>query len=185
MKRFNSIISRNGFALLLAGACAQAFAQVAVVLPDTSQTTTLNATITEQAKVQVPATVAFTVNDISSNTASAAQSVTITNIALDSATSQLKISVQANAASFTPPVALANTYAAGDVSWNAATWTNATGVTGTLSNTAYNQVATCAADSAACNTTGLVFTIGPKTTIKRSGLHSMVITWKFEEVSGA
>jgi hypothetical protein len=167
--------------LILVGAGA-AGAQTTVSLPDTSQTTTLTASVPEQARVTVPAGVTFNVNDINSSTAASAASVTVDNIALASATKQLRVSIQANAASFTPPVAGATTWSAGDVSWNAATWTNATGANGTLSNSAYNAVATCDADAASCGTTGLTFTLGAKSTVKRSGDHTLVITWKFESI---
>ena len=103
-------------------------------------------------------------------------------IVLAAATNQLTISLQANAASFTPPVAGATTWAAGDVTWNAATWTNATGASGTLSNAAYNTVSTCTADTSTCSTTGLVFTLGAKPTVRRSGSHTIVVTWKFESI---
>lgn len=106
--------------------------------------------------------------------------MTISNIVLATATKQLKLSIQAGAEDFTPPVALATTWSASDVTWNAATWTSATGASGTLSSSSYNEVATCAADSAACSTTGLVFTLGAKGTVKRSGNHAINITWKFE-----
>ncbi len=167
--------------LVLAGAGA-AFAQTTVSLPDTSQTTTLTSSVAEQARVTVPAGVTFNVSNVGSSTAASAASVTVSNIVLATATKQLKVSIQANAANFTPPVAGATTWAAGDVTWNAATWTNATGATGTLSNSAYNEVATCDADTASCGTTGLVFTLGAKGTVKRSGNHTLAITWKFESI---
>jgi hypothetical protein len=77
---------------------------------------------------------------------------------------------------------LATTWSAGDVTWNAAAWTSATGAVGTLSEAAYTEVATCFADSASCSTTGLVFTLGAKNTVKRSGDHTLAITWKFESI---
>lgn len=158
------------------------YAQTAVTLPDTSQTTEATATVSEQAKVQVPAGVTFTVTDISSSTAAPAASVTVTNIVLATATKQLIVSIQAGAAAFSPSVAEAVTWSASDVSWNAATWTGATGATGTLSEAAYNEVATCAADAAGCNTAGLIFTLAPKTTVQRSGNHTLNLTWKFDSV---
>jgi hypothetical protein len=157
-------------------------AQTTVTLENTTQTTTLTANVSEQARVQVPAGVTFNVNNVASNTPASAASVTVDSIVLASASKQLKISLQANAASFTPPVTGATTWAAGDVSWNAATWTNATGASGTLDNGAYNQVATCTADAATCSTTGLVFTLGQKSTVKRSGNHTIQVTWKFESI---
>jgi len=159
-----------------------AFAQQSVTLTDTSQTTTLTATVSEQARVTEPAGVTFNVTNLSSSTAATAASVTVQNIVLATATKQLRVSVQGNAASFTPPVAGATTWAVGDVTWNAATWTNATGASGTLSNSAYTAVATCTADAADCSTTGLVFTLGAKGTVKRAGNHTLVVTWKFESI---
>ena len=167
----------------LMGVCtATAMAQTTVLLPDTSQTTTLTATVSEQARVTVPAGVTFTVTDLTASTAAPAASVSISNIALASATKQLKLSLQANAASFTPPVVSSTTWSASDVSWNAATWTSATGSSGTLSSASYNTVATCDADAGSCNSTGLVFTLAPKSGVKRSGNHTLVVTWKFESI---
>lgn len=159
-----------------------AYAQQTVTLADTSQTTTMTATVSEQARVTVPAGVAFAVTDVSGSTAATAASVTVSNIVLATSTKQMKVSLQGSAASFTPPVAGATTWAAGDVTWNAATWTNATGASGTLSNAAYSTVATCTADAADCSTTGLVFTLGAKSTVKRAGNHTLVVTWKFESI---
>ena len=159
-----------------------AFAQQSVALTDTSQTTTLTATVSEQARVTVPAGIAFNVTNVTASTAATAASVTVENIVLATATKQLRVSLQANAGSFTPPVVGATTWAAGDVTWNAPSWTNASGATGTLSNAAYTTVATCAADTAGCSTTGLVFTLGAKPTVKTSGDHTLVVTWKFESI---
>ena len=159
-----------------------AFAQQTVTLADTSQTTTLTATVAEQARVVVPAGIAFNVANVTANTAASGASLSVQNIVLSTATKQLKVSIQANAASFTPPTIGATTWSASDVTWNAATWTNATGSTGTLSNAAYNTVATCAAAAASCSTTGLVFTLGAKPTVAMSGDHTLVVTWKFESI---
>jgi hypothetical protein len=165
---------------LLAG--VSAYAQTTVALPDSSQTTSVTALVSEQAQVTVPASVTFNVSNVSASTAASAASVTVSNIVLGTATKQLKVSMKANAAAFTPPVALATTWDAADVTWNAATWTSATGAAGTLSSAVFTEVATCAADAAGCSTTGLTFTLGPKTTVKRSGNHTLTLTWKFESI---
>jgi hypothetical protein len=161
-----------------------AHAQTTVPLPDSSQTTTMTATVSEQATVVVPATVTFNVSNVGAiTTSSAAATVTITQIVLSSATKQLKVSMQANAASFTPPVAGATTWSASDVSWLAPTWTNGTGAGGTLSNTAFTALGTCTADVTSCSTTGsLFFYLAAKNTVKRSGNHTLVVTWKFESI---
>lgn len=160
-----------------------ASAQTTVTLPDSSQSTTLTANVSEQAQVTVPTGVTFNVTNVAASTAAAAASVTVDNIVLATATKQLKISLQASAASFTPSVALATTWAAGDVTWNAATFSSSgAGASGTLSNSSYNAIATCGADAATCSTTDLVFTLAAKTTVKRSGNHTLVMTWKFESI---
>jgi hypothetical protein len=176
-------IARVGFFVAAAAAIgARASAQTIITLPDTTQTTTLTATVADQARVTVPAGVAFTVNDIATSTTSGAASVTVSNIVVATALKQLRLSLQAEAAAFTPPVGGATTWSATDVSWNAAVWTNAAGATGTLSNTAYNPVATCTADASSCSTAGLTFTLASKSTVKRSGNHTLVIRWKFESI---
>jgi hypothetical protein len=168
------------FAVMTAGIAS---AQTTVTLPDSSQSTTLTANVSEQAQVTVPAGVTFNVTNVGASTAASAASVTVDQIVLATATKQLKISLQANAASFTPSVALAATWTAADVSWNAATYSNSgVGAIGTLSNSAYNEVATCGADAAACGTTDLVFTLAAKTSVKRSGNHTLSMTWKFESI---
>ncbi len=159
-----------------------ASAQVTVGLPDNSQTTTLTATVAEQARVTFPAGVSFTVADVASATASANASVNVSNIVLATATKQLRISLQANAAAFTAPVSGATTWAASDVTWGAGTWTNATAAAGTLSNSSYNEVATCAANAASCNTSALVFSLGAKSTVQRSGNHTLVVRWRVEAI---
>ncbi len=163
----------------VAGAGA-AWGQTVVSLPDTSQMTTLTANVTEQAQVTVPATITFNVTDVSSSTASSAAAVSANNIVLSSSTRQLQISIEAAAAAFTPPVTGATTWSAADVSWNAPTWTGSSSpASGTLSNSAYTTVATCDANVSTCSTTGLVFTLAPKTAVTRSGNHTLVLNWKF------
>lgn len=167
---------------LLALRATPARAQTTVTLPDTSQTTLLTATVSEQARVVVPASVSFNVTDIANSTAASAATVTIDRIVLATATKQFKVSVQAAAASFTPPVVGATTWSASDVTWNLASWTRATGAAGTLSSVSFTPVATCDAGVADCSTTALIFTLGAKTTVQRSGAHTLIVTWKFESI---
>jgi hypothetical protein len=178
--RITTILISSLGALLLGATLASA--QTTLTLPDTSQTTTLTATVSEQARVTFPSTASFIVNDVASSTASSAASITVTNIVLSSATRQLRISLQADTASFTPPVGGAVTWAASDVTWGASTWSSGTGTAGTLSSASANIVATCAADAASCSTSGLVFTLGANTSVKRSGNHVLVVRWKIESV---
>ncbi len=175
-------IKASLFALLAMYLTAAATAQTTVTLPDSSTFTQATADVTEQAQVTVPASVSFNVTNIGSSTPASAATVTVTNLVLATATKQLKISIEAGAASFTPPVGGTGTWAASDVTWNAATWTNATGASGTLSDSAFNEVATCAADASACSTTNLVFTVPAKASVNRAGNHTLQVTWKFESI---
>jgi hypothetical protein len=168
--------------LVSAASVGNASAQTIVTLPDTSRTTTMTATVSEQATVTVPSGVTFNVTNVGQSTDATAASVTVANIVLATATKQLRVSIQGNASSFTPPVVGATTWDADDVSWNAATWTNATGASGTLSSSSYTAVATCTADSASCSTTGLVFTLGANTGVRRAGNHVLTVTWRFEAI---
>jgi hypothetical protein len=175
---------RGSFSSFVLGALfmtSPVFAQT-VTLEDTSATTMLTATVSEQATLAVPTSVTFSVTNISTSTAALAASVNVSNIVLATATKQVKVSLQASGASFTPPVSGATTWAASDVSWNAAAWTNGTGAAGTLGSAAYTEVARCAADASSCNTSDLVFTLAPKTTVKRSGDHTLQVRWKFEAI---
>ena len=159
-----------------------AHAQTTVLLPDTSQTTLLTAVVSEQARVSVPASVSFAVTNVGNTTTAGAVTVAVDRIVLATATKQLRVTVQAAAGAFTPPVGGAATWSASDVTWNAPSWTRATGASGTLSSSSFNQVATCDPDAADCSTTGLVFTLGAKPSVQRAGNHTLTVTWKFESI---
>jgi hypothetical protein len=172
-------------AIVAAGAMAlpaAAHAQIVVTLPSTSLSTTLTATVSEQARVAVPAGVLFSVGDIGASTAASAASVTIDQIVLATTTKQLRISLQAGAASFTPSIGGSPTWSASDVSWNAATWTQATGSAGTLDASSYNAIATCTAGVSSCSTSQLIFTLAPNTAITNAGNHTLSVTWKIESI---
>ena len=157
-------------------------AATTIPVPDTSQTTTFSASVDEQCSITVPNDVIFVVTDVATQTTTSGVTLSVSDIVLATATKQLKISIQANAASFTPPVALATTWAAGDITWEDSTWTNATGAAGTMSNTAYHELATADADVATCAGTDIVFHLAAKSTVKRSGDHTLDCTWKIESI---
>ena len=161
--------------LLVSASLANA---VVVVLPNEAQATTFTATVSEQADVTVPATVTFAVVDVSSATQST-ESASATSIVLTDGNA-LKISLQASAADFTAAAGGTNTWEDGDVSWNAATWTNGTGTVGTLINTSYTQVAYTSANAASTATANLIFTLAADATVDRAGNHTLASTWKFE-----
>jgi len=167
---------------IVAAAASSAHAQTAVLLPDTSQTTLMTATVSEQARITVPAAVSFTVTNVGNSTSASAANVVLDRIVLATATKQLKVSIQAAAGSFTAPVVGAITWAAGDISWNAPSWTRATGAAGILSASSFTQIATCDPDAPDCSTTGLVFTLAAKPSVQRAGNHTLVVTWKVESI---
>jgi len=155
-------------------------------LPDTSQTSTFSATVGEQINVVVPTIISFGNITIGGNNSSVAatsapQTVSITGATL-AAGKTVKISLEANAANFTDgtgPV-----FAASDVSWNAATWTLGTGALGTLTNTAFTQVAqSVVAPVGTIGTTNLVFTLGVHNfgaVAVQAGPQTLVATWQFQ-----
>ena len=179
----SKVVSRLATALFaVAVTASSAHAQTAVLLPDTSQTTLMTATVSEQARISVPAAVSFVVTNVGNSTNASAANVVLDRIVLATATKQLKVSIQAAAAPFTAPVVGAVTWSAGDISWNAPSWTRATGAAGTLSASSFTEIATCAPDAADCSTTGLVFTLGAKPSVQRAGNHTLVVTWKVESI---
>jgi hypothetical protein len=166
---------------LIVVAAGTASAQTVLPLPNETGTSTLTATVSEQASFSVPSTVNFNVTNILVTTPSSAVSVTATNIVLATASKTLQILVRGNGPVFTPSVAATPTWVVADVSWAAATFTNGTGVLGTLAQT-YVGVATCAVDVASCGTTNMVFTLAANPAVTRSGAHTLVIIWKFQSI---
>ena len=77
------------FLLLLTG--RPAAAQTNVTVTDTTQTTTFTAAVAEQARITVPAGIAFSVNNVSSSTSNGDVAVAVQNIVLTTATKQLTI----------------------------------------------------------------------------------------------
>lgn len=150
-----------------------------VTLPDTSQTTTFTANVSEQAVVSVPASITFNVTDVASPTqATSDATVTASTIVLSDGNA-LKVEIKANAADFTPPDGGSVTWAASDISWDAATWANGTGSAGQLSSAAFTEVAASSANASSLSTNDLTFTLAAKSSVDRAGSHTLVATWKF------
>jgi hypothetical protein len=176
MKLIKTLITT---AVLVGVAAAVASGTSGSTLPDTSQATTFTATVNEQAAVSVPATATFSVTNVAASTATSSQTVSATNVALTNG-KKLRIEIQANAATFTPPTGTEVTWNASDVNWNAATWTNGTGASGSLSSSEYTKVVDMtSANSASLTTTALVFTLAAKSSIDRAGDYTLACTWKF------
>lgn len=166
-------------AAIVAISAGVASAQGAMTVSGNTQTL-FTANVSEQVQVVLPANVAFAVTNINAATSSALQTVTLSNIVLSSASKTLRMSVSAPAA-FTTSVVGSPTYAVGDVSWNASTFTSGTGILGTLAATDV-VLATCVAAVTTCGTTNLIFTLAPNTGVIRSGAHTLMMTWKFESM---
>ena len=156
-------------------------AQTTLPLPDTGQTTTITAIVSEQASITLPSSMTFNVTNVRSS-ANTSAAVSVTNIVTDTAAKQIRISVQANAASFTPPVAGAATWTASNVSWAAGSWTNASGSAGTLSNIGYTAVALGTANVGSLSIASLPFTLAADSSSTRSGNHTLIVTWKIESL---
>ena len=149
-------------------------------LPSTLNSTTLTATVSEQATISVPATLTFTVTNVNVTTAVGSGTITCTNIVLNN-TKTLRMSLQANAAAFTAPAGGAVTWAAGDVTWSVGSWgAGPTGSSGTLSNAAYGAVVQTAANAASL-TGNCTFTLASKV-VDRAGNHTLAMTWKVESL---
>jgi len=153
---------------------------VVVTLPNETQTTTFTANVTEQADVTVPANVAWTVDNVSSSTASSSQSVSATTVVLSDG-NKLRIEIAPDAADFTAPSGGSVTWASSDISW-AGTWANGTANDTSMSGTVDTYVALVdmtAANSGSLSTADLVFTLAAKATVDRAGAHTLAATWKF------
>ena len=167
-------------AFLLSG--TSVLAQVTVNLPDTSQTTAASVTVSEQARITVPTGVSFNVTNINNATVASAAAVSIDRIVLTTATKQLRLSLRAASVSFNPPAGGGTTWAAADVSWTTGAWSGGLGSAGTLSAAAFTPVATCSQGVSDCATSTLIFSLGAKPVVQRSGAHTLVVTWKVESI---
>jgi hypothetical protein len=152
-----------------------------VTLPDTSQTTTFTATVSEQANVSVPASVTFTVNNISVSTDSAGQTVSATSVVLGDG-KKLRVEIAPNATGFTAPAGGTVTWASSDISWNGPAWTGGTANAAAMSASAgtYTKVVDMtSANASEVSTNALVFTLASGATVDRAGNHTLVATWRF------
>src|SRR5687768_9897955 len=113
---------KSALVALLIGMASVASAQTTVPIPDESRTSILTATVGEQCRITVPASIFFAVTNVAQPTASSAVVVNIDNIVLSNASRRLRVLVRAVGANFTPPNVGDSTWSTADVSWNGATW---------------------------------------------------------------
>lgn len=165
---------------LAGGGAGEARAQTTVILPDTSQTTSVVVNIMENVTVTIPSVTFFTVANIAAPTTSTPMTVGTSALMRKTTSTGVALSMRAAAPQFTPPQAGAVTWAAGDVAWQAGTWTGATGSAGVLSSAAFTRVAACG--TTGCSTSSFTLTLAPKPSVSRAGAHSLVVTWKIESL---
>jgi hypothetical protein len=132
--------------------------------------------------VTVPTGVTFDVRDVSVATSGSPSStaVTFSSPSGFSKTQQLRVSVQADASTFTGP---GTTHpAASNVSWTA-TASTGTASNGTLAAGSYGQVYASVANLKAASTgsVNVSWTLAPIAAAGlRSGTHTLTVRWKFE-----
>ena len=180
----NAFVRTSMIVALTVTTAGLASAQEVVTMPgNASSLTTLTAVVSDQARITVPSTVTFNVTNIAAATVASGVSFLADNIVLSSASATLNVSLIGNAATFTAPLA-SPTWAVADVSWGAGRVHRWHVRQPARSPRPPVAVATCAAAVATCGTTGstLVFTLAPKTTVTRSGNHTLTMTWKFASI---
>jgi hypothetical protein len=135
----------------------------------------------ETVNVSVPMAVNFAVTDVTRSTSGAPSPVTISfsNSSLINGRA-LRISVQADAASFTPPSG--SSIPASRVSWTSAGAHGGLGMNGILSSTSYAMVF----QSNPATPSGyvdLAWTMAAPGSGIRAGVHQLTIRWKFESIT--
>jgi len=183
--RINKVLSLSIASLAIAVAAgADTAATISLASENTSQTTSMTATVDQQATVTVPSAIAFHVTNVGADTASTAASpVTVTDLLL-TAGNALKISVSTTSTTFdgsggTP-------FDASDVRWTGGDWTTtatpAASGTGGLTGTA-KEVATCTTDATGCATTDATFSLKAHSGVTRLGAQALTMVWHFASIT--
>lgn len=136
----------------------------------------------ESVDVVLPAAVSFAVFDVSVPTGSPGPTrLEFTSIQLQ-AGNALRVSILAEAATFTPPATGGLTIPAAKISWTTSGAQGGVGTSGTLSDAAYGQVfqSTTAASSAQVDVHWTLGAIGGGV---RAGWHDLTLRWKLESVA--
>jgi hypothetical protein len=181
MRYFKPILMSGLLTLAMTGAHAETVTPITPV--NGNQSTTLTATVSEQATLTVPSTAAFAVTDINSNTlTTTALNVHADNIVLFDGNS-LRILLQAASTNFTGPAGSTHNLAASKVTWPASSWTNGTGASGTLSSSAAGEVVTSSANASSVSNSALPLTLHSDAAIDRAGDYTLVANWTIESVA--
>ena len=135
----------------------------------------------ESVNVSLPASVSFFVANVSASTTGSPDP---TAISFDSADlvlgNRLRISVQADAADFTPPAGTA--IPASKVSWTTSGAVGGTGSNGTLSSSSYSQVYQ-SNPSPSFGSVNVVWDLAAPGSGIRAGDHTLTVRWKLESVA--
>jgi hypothetical protein len=141
----------------------------------------VSAAAQETVSITVPATVLFAVTDVTTPTTGKPSPVTLSYAsAVLVAGKAFRVSVQADAASFTPPNGPG--IPASTVSWTNMGASGGVGANGTLSSSSYTRVF----QSDPASTSGhvdLAWTLAAPGSGIRAGTHQLTIRWKLESIS--
>jgi hypothetical protein len=137
----------------------------------------------ESVEVVLPAAVSFAVFDVAAATSGSPgpTRIELTSIQLQ-AGNALRVSILAEAATFTPPAPGGLTIPASKISWTTSGAQGGAGTSGTLSDAAYGQVfqSTTSASSAQVDVHWTLGAIGGGV---RAGWHDLTLRWKLESVT--
>lgn len=137
----------------------------------------------ETVQVVLPTSVTFSVFDVSTSAAGSPNPTRLEFSSIDlQAGNALRVSVQAEASTFTPPAPGGTEIPASKVSWTTSGAQGGGGTSGTMSDTSYGQVfqSTTSASSAQVDVHWTLASIGGGV---RAGFHDLTLRWKLESVT--
>jgi hypothetical protein len=179
--RIKRVLSLSIVALAMATAAG---ATDTVALPGNStQTTELTATVSEQATVTVPTAISFAVVNIGAQTLGSAAAVSVTGILLNTG-KNLEISVKAGGDFVTTGSGTGTAFSAGDVIWTGGTGTHWTGIADStgLSTSTFKAVATCDGTQTSCSTSDAGFKLKANSAVTLLGAQALTMTWHFASI---
>lgn len=137
----------------------------------------------ESVEVVLPSSVSFTVFDVSIAATGSPNPTRLTFSSIDlQEGNALRVSVQAEAATFTPPAPGGLAIPTSRVSWTTSGVQGGSGTSGTMSDTSYGQVfqSTTSVSSAQVDVHWTLAAVGGGV---RAGWHDLTLRWKIESVT--
>jgi hypothetical protein len=135
----------------------------------------------ETVNVELPASVGFAIANVAEATTGSTTTVGYSSAALSSG-NVVRLSVRADAASFTPPVPGTLAIAASKVSWSIAAQQNGTAANGTLSSASWGLVLQ-GDPGRSSGSADLVWSLAAPGGGIRAGSHQLTIRWKIESIT--